>query len=196
MKPCSNYRKRIAWLALGVLDSREECEVRAHLQTCPGCRNYLEEMSGVSDKLNACRIDPDICASESFHQKLAHRLKAQATASRWAVVVAQLQAALPRWKIALPVFGAAAAVVTALLLVVRPPAGSSPRSSPIKSATAMPPAKRDLPPTISNYQMIANHSLEKLDEVLTTEGNRNPPPAPVYTVSSFAHVTLLDQELD
>ena len=60
----------------------------------------------------------------------------------------------------------------------------------------MPPAKRDLAPTISNYQMIANHSLEKLDEVLTTEGNRNPPPAPVYTVSSFAHVTLLDQELD
>jgi anti-sigma factor RsiW len=192
MKPCSNYRKRIAWLAVGVLDNREERKVRAHLPTCPGCRNYLEEMSRVSDKLSACRIDPHICASETFHQKLAHRLKAVETASRWAVVVAQLQAALPKWKMALPVIGAAAAVVTALLLVVRPPAGSSPRSSPIKSAAAMPPAKRDLPPTISNYQMIANHSLEKLDEVLTTEGNRNPPPAPVYTVSSFAHATLSD----
>jgi len=194
MKPCSNYRKRIAWLALGVLDSREERDVRAHLEMCPGCRNYLEEMSGVSDKLSACRIDPDICASESFHQELAHRLKAEATLSHWAVVVAQLRAASPRWKIALPVVGAAAAVVTALLLVVRPPAGSS--LAPIKSATAMPPAKRDLAPTISNYQMIANHSLEKLDEVLTTEGNRNPPPAPVYTVSSFARATLSDQEPD
>ena len=193
MKPCSNYRKRIAWLALGVLDSREERDVRAHLEMCPGCRNYLEEMSGVSEKLSACRISPDICASETFHQKLAHRVKAEETVSRWAVV-AQLQAALPKWKMALPVIGAAAAVVTALLLVVRPPAGSS--LAPIKSATAMPPAKRDLAPTISNYQMIANHSLEKLDEVLTTEGNRNPPPAPVYTVSSFARVTLLDQELD
>jgi negative regulator of sigma E activity len=150
-------------------------------------------MSGVSDKLNACRIDPDICASESFHQKLAHRVKAEETVSRWAVV-AQLQAALPKWKMALPVIGAAAAVVTALLLVVRPPAGSS--LAPIKSATAMPPAKRDLAPTISNYQMIANHSLEKLDEVLTTEGNRNSSPAPVYTVSSFARAALSDQELD
>jgi len=194
MKPCSNYRKRIAWLAVGVLDSREERELRAHLPTCSGCRNYLEEMSGVSNKLSACRIDPDICVSETFHQKLAHRLKAEETASRWGVVVAQVQSALPRWKIALPVIGAAAAVVTALLLVVRRPAGSS--LAPIKSATAMPPAKRDLAPTISNYQMIANHSLEKLDEVLTTEGNRNPPPAPVYTVSSFARTTLSDQELD
>ena len=193
MKPCSNYRKRIAWLALGVLDSREERDVRAHLEMCPGCRNYLEEMSGVSEKLSACRISPDICVSETFHQKLAHRVKAEETVSRWAVV-AQLQAALPKWKMALPVIGAAAAVVTALLLVVRPPAGSS--LAPIKSATAMPPAKRDLAPTISNYQMIANHSLEKLDEVLTTEGNRNLSPASVYTVSSFAHVTLLDQELD
>jgi len=185
MKPCSNYCKRIAWLALGALDSREERELRAHLPTCPGCRNYLEEMSGVSEKLSACRISPDIHASESFHQKLGRRLKAQEAGSRWAVLV-------PRWKIALPVVGAAAAVVTALLLVVRPPAGSSPSPAPMKSATAMPPAKGDLPPTISNYRMIANRSLERLDELLTTEGNRNPPPAPVYTASSLSRATFSD----
>jgi len=185
MKPCSNYRKRIAWLAVGALHSREERELRAHLPTCPGCRNYLEEMSVVSEKLNASRINPDIYASETFHQKLARRLKAQEAGSRWAVLV-------PRWKIALPVIGCAAAVVTALLLVLRPPAGSLPSPSPIKSVTAMPPAKRDLPPTISNYQMIANRSLESLDELLTTEGNRNPPPAPVYTASSLSRATFSD----
>jgi hypothetical protein len=185
MKPCSNYRKRIAWLALGALDSREERELRAHLPTCPGCRNYLEEMSGVSEKLSAGRISSDIDASETFHQKLARRLKAREVGPRWAVL-------MPRWKIALPVVGAAAAVVTALLLVLRPPAGSSPSPSPIKSVTAMPRAERYLPPTISNYQMIANRSLEKLDELLITEGNRNPPPAPVYTASSLARATFPD----
>ena len=185
MKPCSNYRKRIAWLALGALDTRDERELRAHLPTCPGCRNYLQEMSGLSEKLSASRINPDIYASETFHQKLARRLKAQETESRWTVLV-------PRWKIALPVLGAAAAIVAALLLVVRPPAGSSPSPPPIKSATAMPPAKRDLPPTISNYRMIANRSLDSLDELLTAEGNRNPPPAPVYTASSPSRAALSD----
>jgi hypothetical protein len=185
MKPCSNYRKRIAWLALGVLDSREERELRAHLPTCPGCRNYLEEMSSASNKLSACSISPEIDASETFHQKLARRVKAQEVGFRWSALV-------PKWKIALPVIGAAAAVVTVLLLVLRPPAGSSPSVSPIKSVTAMPPAKRDLPPTISNYQMIANRSLERLDDVLTTEGTRNPPPAPVYTASSLSRATFPD----
>jgi anti-sigma factor RsiW len=185
MKPCSNYRKRIAWLALGALDSRDERELRDHLPTCPGCRNYLEEMSGVSENLSAYSISPDICASETFHQKLARRVKAPEARFRWAVLV-------PRWKVALPVMGAAAAVVTALLFVLRPPGGSSPSSSPVKSVTAMPRAERDLPPTISNYEMIANRSLERLDEFLTTEGNRNPPPAPVYTASVLSRPTFPD----
>jgi hypothetical protein len=38
-------------------------------------------------------------------------------------------------------------------------------------------------PTLSNYQMVANHSLEALDELLTRQGNRNLPPVPVYTAS-------------
>ncbi len=185
MKPCSNYRKRIAWFAVGALESREERELRAHLPTCPGCRNYLEEISGVAEKLTAGRISPDICASETFHQKLASRVEAHETMSLWAVLV-------PRWKIALPVIGAAAAGVTALLLVLRPPGGSSPSPSPMKPVTTLPSAKRDLPPTISNYQMIANRSLESLDELLITEGNRNPPPAPVYTASSLSRATFSD----
>jgi len=185
MKPCSIYRKRIAWLALGALDSREERKLRAHLPTCPGCSNYLEDMSGVSDKLSACKISPDIDASETFHQKLARRLKVQQVGSLWAVLV-------PEWKIALPVIGTVAAIVTASLLLLRPTDGSSPSPSPIKSVTATPPVKRDLSPTISNYQMIANRSLDSLDELLTTQGNRNPPPAPVYTASSLSRATFSD----
>jgi anti-sigma factor RsiW len=191
MKPCSNYRKQIAWLVLRALDSSEEREVRAHVEMCPGCRLYLEELSGISDKLSARSINSDIRASETFHQKLVDRVKAEATVSRWAVFRAQLQSAFPKWKIALPVAGAVAAIVITLMLVVRPPAGSSPRESSINSA-ALPPAKRNLPPTISNYQMLANHSLEKLDEHLTSEANRNLPPAPVYTVSSLSHAALSD----
>jgi hypothetical protein len=185
MKPCSKYRKHIAWLALGAPDSGEERELRAHLPTCTGCRNYLEEMSGITQKLNGSRVNADIYASENFHQKLARRVKAKEARFRWAMPE-------PKWKMALPVIGAAAAVVTALLLAVRPPAGSSPSPSRITSVTAMPPAKGELPPTISNYRMVANRSLERLDELLRSEGNRNPPPAPVYTASSLSRATYSD----
>jgi hypothetical protein len=34
-------------------------------------------------------------------------------------------------------------------------------------------------------QMIANQSLEKLSELLARQGNKNLPPAPLYTASSF-----------
>jgi anti-sigma factor RsiW len=184
MKSCSKYRKRIAWLALGALDSREERELQAHLPTCIGCRNYLEEMSTVTKKLSGRRISPEICASESFQQKLARRVKAQEAGHRWAMPGS-------KWKIALPVSGAAAAMVIALLIVVRPP-GSSPSRSPITSVTTRLPSKGELPPTISNYRMVANRSLEKLDELLRSEANRNPPPAPVYTASSLSRTTISD----
>ena len=46
-------------------------------------------------------------------------------------------------------------------------------------------SESDLAPTIANYQMIANQSLEKLSELLTRQGNKPLPPTPVYTISSF-----------
>jgi hypothetical protein len=44
-------------------------------------------------------------------------------------------------------------------------------------------SESDLAPTIANYQMVANQSLEQLFELLTRQGNKRLPPAPVYTVS-------------
>ena len=41
----------------------------------------------------------------------------------------------------------------------------------------------DPPPTIANYTMVANQSLEKLDDLLTRQGSRNLSPTPIYTAS-------------
>jgi hypothetical protein len=46
-------------------------------------------------------------------------------------------------------------------------------------------ADDDLAPTIANYQRVANQSLDKLDALLTRQGNRPLPPMPIYTASTF-----------
>jgi hypothetical protein len=75
--------------------------------------------------------------------------------------------------VALPALG-----VVALVLMVRSPGVRrlpTTRESPVASRAAI---HLDLQPTVFNYQMVANDSLDELDQLLTTQGNRNPPSAP------------------
>ena len=189
MKPCSKNRKLLAWLTLDELDARRAEELRAHIQTCDGCRGYLEEISTVTERLAAAEVRSDIQASESFHQRLAGRL--EQPGSLWESLVAQVAAARLNWRVALPVLGAAALVIATLSILVRQPAVSPP--APIGVQAVLPPApKSDLPPTIANYQRVANRSLDELDELLTRQGNRNPAPAPIYTASMFALANAAD----
>jgi hypothetical protein len=44
-------------------------------------------------------------------------------------------------------------------------------------------AEPELAPTLSNYQMVASHSLEQFDDLLTRQANRPLPRTPVYTPS-------------
>ena len=84
MKPCFSKRKLIAWLALGELDARRAQDLRAHIETCDGCRRYLEEISAVKERAGR-RGDPGrtLEASESFHRRLVGRLRAEQPASLW-----------------------------------------------------------------------------------------------------------------
>jgi len=191
MKPCSKHRKPIAWLVVGELDARRERDLRAHLETCEGCRAYLDELSHVTEKLASTEISSDIQASESFHQKLMGRLKAEEPISTWDTLSAQLQAALLNWRVALPAIGATALVIAALFIVLRPPAASPPVSS-VKQALPASSPKTDPAPTLATYQMVANRSLDKLEELLTREGNRNPSPAPIYTASTLSLLNASD----
>ena len=191
MKPCSKRRKFIAWLALDALDGQEARDLRAHLETCEGCRRYLEEITNVTERLNAAETEPDIHPSVSFHQRVVGRLRAEGSGSFSETVVARLQAMLLNWRVVLPVIGATAVVIAAFS--VFEPRPDVPSSAPTAAqAVQKPGAKSDLDPTISNYQMVANRSLEELDELLTRQGNRNPPPTPLYTASTLPRATVSD----
>src|ERR1041385_279293 len=192
MKPCSNNRKLIAWLALGALEPRQERSLRAHLETCAGCRGYLHQISKVTDRLAATAIRSDIETSPSFHRRVVSRLRLEE--SREATVLAQLRAAFSSWRVALPATAAAIAVLIAVLsLSARRPGIPLPAPTDIQAqAAGTPGAKQDLNPTLSNYQMVANRSLEKLDELITRQGNRNPAPTPIYAASPPSRASAME----
>lgn len=193
MKPCSKNRKLIAWLALDELDVRQAQELRAHLETCEGCRRYLEEISNVTESLAAVETCEDIRASESFHRKVVARLRREEPASVGETVWTYLRATLWDWRVALPVVAASVLLIAVFVAHERRPGvGVSPQTQPGAQTVVSPSLSSDLPPTIANYQMVANQSLEKLDELLTRQGNKSLPPAPIYTASAFMRADVLD----
>jgi len=191
MKPCSNNRKLIAWLAVDALDDPQTRSLRAHLETCEGCRRYLAEISNVARKLSAAATPPDIQAAESFHQRVLSALRAEETGSAWETLLARFRATLLTWRVVLPAVGATALAIIALSHVARRPAVPVPAPA-VARAVLTPNAESNLDPTLSNYHTVANRSLEQLDELLIRQGNRNPSPSPLYTASPLSQANAPD----
>jgi anti-sigma factor RsiW len=181
----------LALLALGELDAPRAAALRAHLETCEGCRCYIAEMSAITENLAATEMTPDIQTSESFHRRVVARLRAEPSDSIWQTLAAPFIAARLNWRVALPVVGAAAVVIVILSIPARQPAAPPPARTGVQ-AVLPPDIKSELSPTIANYQRIATRSLDELDELLTKQGKRNPSPTPIYTASLFASARVLD----
>jgi hypothetical protein len=186
MKPCSRNRKLLAWLALGNLDAEWAAPLREHVAACEGCRSYLEELAKVTASISGAEIKADIVATESFHRQIIASVKASQPRVVGPTIAELLRGALLKWRIAVPALGGIVALlVIGLLLTTRPrPENPIPESSSAPSDSQQ-ILDSDFRPTIANYQMVANQSLERLDQVLTEQGSRKLPPAPVYTASTF-----------
>jgi len=184
MKPCAPNRKPIAWLASNALDARQTRQLQAHLETCEGCRRYLAEISNVTERLVATESNPNIQASECFHQKLACRLRTAKPDSMGEILAAYLRGILLNWRVAVPAFAALVLIGVTVVILRQPPVVPSPRIANTQTASVS-DADDDLAPTIANYQRVANQSLDKLDALLTRQGNRPLPSMPIYTASTL-----------
>lgn len=189
MKPCSRNRKLIAWLALDALDAGKAAALRDHLAVCPGCRRYWEEISNVTETLASAQPDCELEASACFHRKVAAKLQAVEAGSVLEDLPAWFRGSILNWRVAMPGIAVLAIAVLAMVAPRRHPAASV-SAPPAAQAVSASDSDSDLAPTIGNYQMVANQSLEKLSELLTRQGNKNLPPVPIYTASSL---TLADE---
>jgi hypothetical protein len=165
MKVCERNRKSLAWLAVGCLDDAEAEALRAHVGQCAGCRGYLEELTTVAGQLRAAEAARELRPSPFLHRRVTHALREQRRGFGF------------RWGLLIPVAGLAALVIS--LFLGQSPA---PRVSLPKPTAA---AARELAPTILNYQIAANESLDKLDAILAEQAAGFQPPAAVYRAGSL-----------
>ncbi|MGW0625189.1 anti-sigma factor family protein [Streptomyces sp. NPDC002758] len=75
---CDKMRELGAELALGVLPGRERAEAVAHLDQCADCREYVEQLTLVGDRLIG--LLPDREAPSGFEARVARRLAEDAAA--------------------------------------------------------------------------------------------------------------------
>jgi anti-sigma factor RsiW len=183
MKPCSKNRKLIAWLAMDALPASKASELRAHIQDCPGCSRYLEEISSVAKSLSTPESPPEIQATASFHSRIVRALTAEAARSPWQRLAGWLSPAWLNWRLAVPV-AMGIVLVGFALSGLSPHSVPPPAAQPIANDIPAPIRTGDLPPTLSNYQIAANRSPEALDELLAAQARKIPVSAPVYTAST------------
>jgi anti-sigma factor RsiW len=184
MKPCAQNRKHIAWLASNALDEPQTRQLQAHLETCEGCRRYLAEISNVTERLAAAEATPDVQASESFHRKLAGRLRAAKPDTIGEILAAYFRGTRLNWRVALPAI-VLLVVIGVSVAIWRQPPEVAPSSRAGTQTASVSDVDNDLAPTIANYQRVANQSLDKLDALLTRQGNCPLPSMPIYTASTF-----------
>ena len=180
MKPCRHHRKRLAVLALGELDPSQAQALRAHLSQCAGCRHYLAEISRVTETLttDAVAYRGDQPAIPGFHQRVLRALVHEdhgASSPDWRIWF--------NWRLGVGALGTALALMAAFLIL-------TPRQLAVRKAqlgTRTPVAQgADLAPTLSNYRLVAWHSLDQFDDLLTRQANRRLPRAPAYTAGMMA----------
>ncbi len=210
MKPCSNNRQLISWLALDALEPGPARELRSHLEACPACREYFDQLTQVAQKLSAAKAPTDLEPASGFHRRVVAALRTEQS-SRQSFGV-QLQA----WFRLRPALSAASATLACLALVVvlfsqrkvnqlvSTPASrngqtamllsnhSSAATAPGTVSSQSPPTHTEAAPTLACYQAIANDSLDNLDELLTRQANRRLVAAPAYTAAVLRQPQLLD----
>lgn len=182
MKPCSKNRGQIVSLAMGALETPRQRELRAHLDNCPGCRRYLDEISAIAATVRAAEPDSQTQPSSSFHRNLVAALSAAGRPSAMQTLLAQIRSARP-WQLATPAVAIAAVIAVWLVAGHR---AEIPISSPVAIHIIAPLGQQTgLAPTFSNYEMAAHQSLDKLDALLTVQARLTPPTSPIYTAATF-----------
>ena len=110
--PCAALEENLVLYHYGDLDDAERAGLQSHLQNCPGCAGYLQEL-GTLLPLTVKTDQPPPSFWSDFNRELRHKLDGAAEPESWRRTLADLFR--PRL---VPVFAATAVVALALTFTV------------------------------------------------------------------------------
>lgn len=177
MKACPQHQQSLALLAAAGLEVAELRALETHLANCPGCRNYLRELTEICrEHSSVVENQPLAEVSNEFHQHLVRRIESSArgSANRSESLIQTLFAGW-RWQIALPL---GAAIVIFIVLTNLPRRRDEVASAPYAPVvrTVVNSAKADSTATLLAYRQAASKSPEALDALLAREVARSTHP--------------------
>ena len=167
MKSCVRNRRLFALMAAGALDTATASTLRAHLEICPGCRQYWGGMSDLLKRLDSSEL-PDAQLPRSFHARLVQRIYEEKASPilTWLAVIRQIWSGRRLATVTV----AAALAVAAIFWVQNLRHNNKRTASPVMvQAVTEAPAQRMPVRTLASYHRAANVSLENLDAVLARE---------------------------
>ena len=181
MNACTRNKKRITWLVAGALDAEQGQQLQTHFQTCPGCRQYFQELSGMfREHAAAARTLPSVQASDWFHAQLDRRILASAPHSTVSSVMEELRCWASCWRIAAATSTIAVVILVALSRSPSPPRDAARPQASAPSPKPIPAQSDDSEPTLCRYWIAANTSLEALNELLADQAARRLAATEVY----------------
>ncbi len=171
MKACAQNREALTLLAVGALETPETRALRAHVASCAGCHGYLREMERIAETLRAAKAPQQEMEPYPFlHRRVRHTL------------LMDRQRPGVSWRVAIPALAAMALIALVL-----------PRIRTVVPLALRPVVtEREFDPTILNYQVAADQSLDNLDALLTEQGNRALPRMPIYRAGNLPNGNTTD----
>lgn len=188
MKPCSQNKQHLTWLALDALDAERAEKLRAHLEVCPGCRQYWADICAISrGHERLAEALPEARAGETFHRRLDRRIQAEAARPGLLRTLDAL------WRVVGPMnprFTSAAAAVLVAASVVIWTSRPRPTALPADLAVTAPITHRTEsvalpPPTLSAYRVAPNRSPDALDELVARQSAGSSPSGDARTLYAF-----------
>jgi hypothetical protein len=113
MSPCPEQEENLVLLHYGDLGASETHDVRAHLENCAACADYVKELRTLLP-LTVAAAEPTPVFWSEYDRELRRKIDAVAESKSWTQKVADFFQ--PRW---VPVFATAAVIALALTFTLQ-----------------------------------------------------------------------------